>query len=442
VSVARTAALLLPLLIPLLGPAPAVADETDYLPDNLNWNGLSELESLAHGHQLQLEVLEELDWARLAPGSTLMVLYPLTALDSAHLLAFLEGGGRLLLADDFGVAGPLLGEFGITRQTDTVRTDRHHDGNPNLPVAGSLTQRHQINTGVGEVVANHPAYFRSKFPTLVGFGDGQQLLVAGSLKKGRIVALSDPSVLINGMLRFSDNETLANNLLRYLSPVSGNRIYVLTRHFRVRGAPASEAGRQRGSTFQRFLIDYSKFLGRANDFAAEGHWFRVLAIVAGGVALVALLVVVPLPRRDLRGHWLRPAASGATWNVDLASAGQRPGSTAVAAAVFREEVDELLTAALDAPGPIFTVHPKWVAERARTLGGDEAARLCMQLLSSMKHLTPPSATQLSAPVGVRRRDLAQMYERCRRLLKLLGSAPLPDVSSASTTESPLSPPNR
>jgi hypothetical protein len=422
------------ILAVFLAPGAVLANQTDYLPDNPEWNGCSELAALARGLQLQIELLEELDWGRIPRGSTLLFLYPTAPIDTQALMLFMKDGGKVLLADDFGRFDVVFESLNIRRVAGRpVSTSRYHNENGNLPIARAGPAAHALGEGVSVVVANHPAFFRSEYPTLVGFGGGQQLVVAGKLGQGRFVALSDPSVLINAMVRFEGNQALAVNILHYLRPPQpADRIYVVTGHFRSLGRPGERAAHR--DSVQKFLTDYSRFLGRVNDFAPTQPALRALAVVAGLVGLVGLVLLLPLPRRELSGHWLRPVGlqRGDIPADKLAFLGNHEGhaKAAFSAAILREEIEEVLTEVLDAPGPVFTIHPKWVVHRVREVVGDDAARVCSRLLAAMKNVSQTASVGgIAAFQGVRQSDLASMYELSRRLLILLGRHPLPEVSS-------------
>jgi hypothetical protein len=120
-------------------------------------------------------------------------------------------------------------------------------------------------------------------------------------------------------------------------------------------------------------------------------------------------------------------------SVDKAAflAGEQTRSNAAfSAAILREEVEEVLTEALAAPSPVFTIHPTWFVRRAREVAGGEAGRVCARLLSTMKNLTHSSSIGgVASLAAIRRGDLALMYELSRRLFILLGRDPLPEVSS-------------
>lgn len=395
----------------LTSPGRVEADQTDYLPDNLQWNGLSELASLARSHQLHIELIEELNWSSLPPGAALIVLYPLSNLSSRDVFSFLKQGGRLLLADDYGEGDDLLLAFGIQRHdSTTLLADRFHNKNLSLPLARSGSVHHPLNAGVSKVIANHPAYFTSPFPTLVGFESDQQLIVAAKVGKGRFIALSDPSILINAMLRFKGNMTLASNLLAYLCRDSSKQIFLVTGHVRIQGTPSIISDRP-ARPIQQFLSEYNSFLERISDFAATKPALHALAIGASSLCLVGLLLVLPLPRRDLKGHWTRPVHGH-----------QRRRNEDLAAMALRDEMEEHLTELLDAPEPIFTIDPRWVVRRIREEFSEEAAQIYDHLMASMRHLPPAlGPQQVAPPVRVHRRQLAVMIKNSNRLLDLIGS---------------------
>ncbi|MBC7172760.1 MAG: DUF4350 domain-containing protein, partial [Polyangiaceae bacterium] len=87
----------------------------DYDPQSSDWNGLSELVTLAESEGIELRVVKDLDAEALDPIDGLLVIYPRRPLPSASLVEFLRRGGRLALADDFGEGQGLLRRFGIER---------------------------------------------------------------------------------------------------------------------------------------------------------------------------------------------------------------------------------------------------------------------------------------------------------------------------------------
>lgn len=396
----------LPIFALALLVSPRAAAQTDYLPDNSQWAGLSELASIAHGAQIPLQLAAELDWATLGPKDALLILYPRKALDPRSALAFLDEGGRLLIADDFGSGAPLLGALKIERREEAPRTTFHYQDNANLPIAINRQGPHPLLRGVRAVVTNHPASFRSPYPTLLGFGPEQpsvqQLMVAGPRGKGRFVALADPSILINVMLRFDGNLRLAKNLVKHLCHDGCAKIVLVTGYFRERVDVAHAAGAQ-PATAKRI----NTIVGRVNDFALTETGMRVLAFIAGGMALAALLLVLPLPRQDLDGRWLRPSTRP-----------QQYDELRLAAQTLREEIEQTLGEALRAPGPLSTLQSNWIIARCVERGGAEGGRSCAKLLSALAKL-PYSSERRGSMRRLRDKDLEAVYRQSRGLFALL-----------------------
>ncbi|MCA9671088.1 MAG: DUF4350 domain-containing protein [Myxococcales bacterium] len=419
----HAAAALVVLTLWLGASARPAAAQTDYLPDNDGWNGLSQLASLARGMSRQLMIVSRLDWGVIGAETNLPVLllvHPETPIDAERVIAYMRRGGHVLIADDFGKTSKLLEALGISRHDGKgIRARIYYRNNKNLPVALPGPATHTVVEGIRGVVTNHPSYFRSRLPTLLGFQEGnQQVLVAGQVGDGRFAALSDPSVLINAMLEFRGNARLATNLLTFLARDPDARILLVTGHVIQSGElPPAE---KRDSRSKRLAQEFSRFVGRINDFALTSEGMRALAFVLGAIALAGLIFMLPLPRKDLDGHWLRPVG-GTRTKLDTS-----PGHAAVA---LREEIEERLTQALDAPGPISTIHPRWLTERVTQRAGAEAAAICSRLLGALRQVPYTGRAEDAINVArIGRRDLANIYELSQQLLRVLGQPELPPIA--------------
>jgi len=405
----RPRGLLLAIILAALLLAPDAAAGTDYLPDNSQWAGLSQFATLARSAQVPLRLTAELDWRTLGPKDALLVIYPRRALEAQSALAFIKSGGRLLLADDFGAAQGLFAALSIKRGTNSPHTRFHYQDNLNLPVAINRQQKHPLLRGVRAVVTNHPGTFRSPYPTLLGFGDDEQLLVESPLGKGRFIALSDPSVLINLMLRFDGNLQLAKNLVQELCATGCGKVVLVTGHFRQRprDTPVPKQGLAR-------IKRINTFLERINDFSLTKTGMRVLAFIAGGMALAALLLVLPLPRRDLDGRWLRPSTRP-----------PHPNELRQAAMLLREDVEQALSETLSAPGPLSTLETRWIVDCCKRRGGLEAGRECAKLLRVLSRL-PNSHDKRGSWRRLRDKDLEATLGQSHTLFTLLDSSPADD----------------
>lgn len=215
-------------LAPVLTVSPGARAQPDYELSPDTWNGLGYLLTTATEAKVTVATPSVVDLAALSPEDIVFVVYPRKPLPVTDLIAFVESGGYLLIADDRGSAAELFAAVGLTRIDDGPKD---HDalwadqrGFLRLAPAGE----HFLFFNVEEVVANHPAALTfseapgpaprptSRVPVLSFQGGREHLLVEVNLGRGKLIAIADASLFINDMLRrFYGNKQLAANLLRY-----------------------------------------------------------------------------------------------------------------------------------------------------------------------------------------------------------------------------------
>lgn len=393
----------------------------DYDLGSESWNGLSELGAIARARGFQIEARRELDWSELGPGDTLFVLYPtgrelagpggrtfMVSLDAVQLGSFIRQGGRVLLADDFGRADEALARLGILRRAAIgISPERLENGNPNLPVARPFDASHPLARGVEELVTNHPATFRvSAGPEVVfGFGSGEAVVVAGRMGTGRYVALSDPSVLINGMLAFDSNLRFALNLIDYLGqpgggdlpatpppgPRQAGRIVLLVGTFHVSGLPpdAIDAARSAGSV-NELLGDFGRWLDELNDYLAPEPIMRLVGAAGALLLLVTVAFLSPFRKqREPDASFARLVGESSALERTLAEFDDERGDRnfAFPAAILREQVE------------------RWAESVAGTPAAEDHAALLrrVQRLPTRPELLPPGAF-------VSRREFVEIHD--------------------------------
>ena len=291
----RAAALLVALC--LCAPARA-APEEDYRPDSSAWNGLSRFLAEATAAGCAVSPATTLDWARLGPRDVLFFVYPLSPVDPDALGDFLSRGGRALLADDFGAAGPALDALQLHRGAARLEGVLREPGHPELPVA-----RVALLTALGRstprLVTNHPAVFETSLPATFALSPAQAIVVEGGVGRGHFIALADPSVLINNMMELEGNAAFARGLLGELClpGADGDRVHLFTGAFRAVTPQAHPTAPRAG-------------LGRFNDLLATQNraieellrgWFALpISFVLCGAALA--LAWRPLARVRAIGH--------------------------------------------------------------------------------------------------------------------------------------------
>lgn len=222
--------LLLLAAIAAMLPAPALGKGGHYGVTPGAWNGMSQLTEIARRVHVQLRFNHTLDWTRLKHKDVLLIVYPTTPLPGARLDAFLRDGGRVIIADDFGKSADYLQRWGLRRVPPPIQAQRTYQGMPNLPVL-EPRRTHFLFSFIKTIVTNHPVAYR---PTADGwtihlsFLDPREgFLLERTVERGRLLVVSDPSVLINLMLEFDDNFQFAANLALYFCRTQPCRLRVI-----------------------------------------------------------------------------------------------------------------------------------------------------------------------------------------------------------------------
>lgn len=333
-------------------------------PNGSDWEGCSRLVDLAREELgvSRVQVLEEVDYERLGASDGLLLLHPEGSYDLDELSTFMKLGGRVAVIDDFGDGDRLLDRFRIVRGPAPADPLQMLRGNPQLPIA-TPASGHPIVADVAQVVLNHPTTVRHadlssllRIPR-VGGDAGPDVALAGQVGEGRLVAVGDPSIFINQMLRFPGNRALAKNLLVYLLEGSGERkrdakLTILHGKFRERG---SLGGGLRGT-----LRDRMRGLLGAVDGVRRGGFGGVAArIVALGIVIAAAIwtalragsrAAIPRPRYAAADPEAASIARGAedprmvTLFERLGRLRPRWGAAPAGVQVLKEAVDSSIAA--------------------------------------------------------------------------------------------------
>jgi len=226
--------------IGVAAPQPASAAPLD--PKGQDWEGYAQLVQMARDELGASHVLAPaaLDYHKLDRTDGVVLVHPENALDVDELSAFMRAGGRVILLDDYGTGDALLARFGIRRVPLPQRPLAMLRGNPALAIAEGASA-HATVRDVGRVVTNHATGLEHKAlsPVLVVRGDGEPDVlvgVAGAVGQGRLMAIGDSSVLMNSMLRYPGNHSLAMSVIRYAIEDDvwgkrGGKLYVLANDF-------------------------------------------------------------------------------------------------------------------------------------------------------------------------------------------------------------------
>ncbi len=378
----------------LMATGDARADAADYSPHNFEWQGTSRLFELAAERGFSIETRSNLDWKKIEKRHILLFLYPTAPIPSEKLVAYLRGGGRVILADDFGSTAELLEKLGVRRvPVNGARLSRLHAENPALPIATPLTP-HPLNNGIPELVTNHPAAFDTQLPAIFGFEPaGGALVVAATLGRGRIVLISDPSVFINRMLKFPGNEAFTRRLLGYLGRPGEDSYVVFTQHFTETGSPKPTVKVRVPPPpgLSAILADANTLLAEFNEYMLDRVWIMPIATLFAGLLLALAVWVIPMMRPRYDASWTRPGEGPppARYARDLEpymSGSPRKMNFAYPAAVFRDVMDVDLEQTLGVAAPLATMDEPALRRMVQKRAGAEAERLCTLLIGLTRRI--------------------------------------------------------
>jgi Domain of unknown function (DUF4350) len=326
--------LLLFFLLVLAGTPPVLwasaASARPFDPNGTDWEGCSDFLELAR-EQLgpsRVIIATSLDFHELRMQDGLILIHPERSLDAEELSGFMRAGGRVVQLDDFGTGDALLQHFGIRRvplPRHPAETLRH---NPELAIATPAAE-HQVVRGVSRVMTNHATglLHPDLSPVLEVRGEDEPPVLvaeAGAVGHGRFLAVGDPSIVINSMLRYPGNRTFAKNLLVYATDDDAwgkrqGRVFFAIGDFTQRGSYGTESS---------IGDDLNAFRRAASD-ALESVRREGMPPMASYVlsALIGLAVILWVGARAGRTH--RPSPPRFTRPVPLALQGGVAGHAAV-----------------------------------------------------------------------------------------------------------------
>ncbi|MEO6955019.1 MAG: DUF4350 domain-containing protein [Polyangia bacterium] len=338
---------LLPLALLLATTAHAAPH--DYRLDSSGWNGLSKLGDEAEAVGCKVAAADELDWSRLGPRDVVFMIYPQSPVEPVPMAEYLERGGKLLLADDFGSAEEAFATLELRRIPARLDGVPRQTGHPELPIAHArlLTV---LGRSTEAIVANHPAAFATQLPATYTFSPGQALVVEGQVGKGRFVALADPSVLINNMMELEGNRLFVRALIAELCRpgADGDRVHVFTGVFEGHSAPRPSVP-SNGGPLQR-LNDALGGLNQSMDQVGDALTWPLSVVLCIAAAVVAWAGLARRRTdRHVDGGFTRAERSETTSPTSLVAAMLPTGDHGLALLLLRAEVMRRLGAAL---GPI------------------------------------------------------------------------------------------
>ena len=207
---------------------------------NSAWNGASGLSHQADIAGAQSDVLLNTSaYTKANPDQTIaFILSPKTRYnrtDQARLRQFVKKGGTIVVADDFGSHGnEVLHATGAAARFNgqIVRDEHSYYHSPALPNATNVSNKPQtanvnsLTLNHGTVIEPHnatPLIQTSQFAYLDTNQNGQldnnesmgsmPVVTVETVGHGHVIAVSDPSIFINAMLKQPGNEQFVQNLI-------------------------------------------------------------------------------------------------------------------------------------------------------------------------------------------------------------------------------------
>ncbi|WP_129115392.1 DUF4350 domain-containing protein [Halegenticoccus tardaugens] len=203
---------------------------------NSAWDGASALQTEADAVGTESEIVLNTSAYGDVPanGTVAVVLSPETRYereDSERLRTFVQNGGTLVVADDYGRHGDaLLADIDADARFDgrPLRDERHNYRSPNMPVATNVSNdpNASIVEGVDQLTLNYGTAVRPNGATVrattSGFAyfdenqngeldaneslDEHPIVTVESVGEGRVIVVGDPSLFINAMLDRPGNQ--------------------------------------------------------------------------------------------------------------------------------------------------------------------------------------------------------------------------------------------
>jgi hypothetical protein len=284
------------LLLILPTSVPMIKTSSDFSIFNANWNGCSEFAKVLFDNGKIVPVLYSYNSINLKESGVLIVIGPDVGFSSLEIEAvrdFIEEGGTLFVADDFGLANSLLAGLGVNEKfSEKPLGDIFYSKSVDFPVVARIEDP-ELSSGVEKLVLNIPSVitglegeeevFSSKVSVVGGNRRSYPILAETRYGEGRVILLSDPDILINDMA--AENRKFIDNLVGYLG---SNRFYFDDVHH---------------SDFNPYAIT-TVYIHKELD---RGEAFKVFAIVA------ALMIFIESGIANATGQFigrLMPARRG------------------------------------------------------------------------------------------------------------------------------------
>jgi hypothetical protein len=390
-SAVRSLRVLCLMLLVVMAVAPRRAIAGPFELGGRDWEGLGDFIGIARTELADGQVVPTgtLDFKALSPDDGVILFHPTANLDVESLSAFMRGGGRVILLDDYGSGGALLEHFKLSRVPMPARPTQSLRNRPELAIAEPVSA-HPVTNDVKHVVTNHATGLShpglSSLLAVHAVGEPDVLVaVAGMVGQGRLLAVGDPSILINNMLRYPGNRQFGKNLVHYAVEEDSwgkrnGKLYILSNALTQKGGDPGLLGDDTRARLRAFTDSLKQM--RKTGMPPEAAY--------AGAVLAGLGLVLWVGSRAGRTH--KPKEPRFVRATSLVAQGGAAGHAAVLLAPetsrvlammeLKSALEEELTARLGldrVPGPERLVQ----AVESKRLLGSEALAALRQLLLRM-----------------------------------------------------------
>jgi len=268
------------------------------------WEGCSELLDIARAElgAARVQAVGVLNWEAINPEDGVLVLHPEQLMDQDETAAFMKAGGRLAIVDDYGRGDETLRRFHIERTGVPSRPVAALRNKAALAIAepvldvsgGHAVGPHPVVSNVKQLVTNHPTGLKhpnlSPVLRIRAIGEPDAIIaVAGQVGKGRLFAMSDPSALMNQMLRYPGNRAFVAGLARYLVDDDGTtrrqgRLFIVSNRFGEEGAFGGETSLKKDLETQLRALANALADARRDGFPTWMH-LAIAALATLGLAI-------------------------------------------------------------------------------------------------------------------------------------------------------------
>ena len=211
------------LILPIA--VPVIKTSADFSMFNSDWAGCSEFATVLADRGNLVPLINPYNSFDLKEKSVLVVVGPdisFSPLEIEEVRGFLDKGGTLFLADDFGTANGLITGLGLNGSfCDKPLGDIFYDKRADFPVVARIEDP-ELSYGVEKLVLNVPSVitglagevFSSKVSVVGENRKSYPIMAETRYGAGRVILLSDPDILINDMM--AENRDFIVNLVSYL----------------------------------------------------------------------------------------------------------------------------------------------------------------------------------------------------------------------------------